>query len=166
VLDDPRRQLGAVVDDDLGSRVRDREEVGVELLRRGSVPRVHLDATRHQSGADRVLRRARVRAGRDDLRARVGEQRRQVRGLRLEVDDDCDAHAVERAVREPFAREPVQDRRVLRDPPDPLLALGGQRRVGDVRAARSVHGRNLSAGSSTSARTRERVARGGEAQED
>ena len=32
-LDDSRRQLGAVVDDDLGLGVGDREQVGVELVR-------------------------------------------------------------------------------------------------------------------------------------
>ena len=43
------------------------------------------------------------------MRARVGEQRREVGRLRLEMDDDGDAPAAQRAVREPLAREPVQD---------------------------------------------------------
>ena len=83
---------------------------------RGAVARVHLDPARDERGADRVLRRAGVRAGGDDLRAGVGEQRRQVGRLRLEMDDDGDAPAAQRAVGEPLAREPVEDGRVLRDP--------------------------------------------------
>ena len=146
VLDDPRRQLGAVVDDDLRTRVRDREQVGVELLARGAVARVHLDPARDERGADRVLGRAGVRAGGDDLRARVREQRREVGRLRLEMDDDGDPAAAQRAVGEPLAREPVEDGRVLRDPPDPLLALGGERRIGDARAGGGVHAANLSDG--------------------
>ena len=74
VLEDPRGQLGAVVDDELGLGVGDRQQVGVELLARGVVRRVHLDPARDERGADRVLRRARVRAGGDDLRARLCEQ--------------------------------------------------------------------------------------------
>ena len=93
VLEDPRSQLGAVVDDELGFGVGDREQVGVELLARGVVGRVHLDPARDERGADRVLGRARVRAGGDDLRSRLREQQREVRRLRLQVDDDCDAAA-------------------------------------------------------------------------
>ena len=91
VLEDSRGQLGAVVDDELGLGVGDREQVGVELLARGVVRRVHLDPARDERGADRVLRRARIRAGGDDLRSRLCEQQREVRRLRLQVDDDCDA---------------------------------------------------------------------------
>jgi hypothetical protein len=69
---------------------------------------VHLDAAAHERGADRVLRRAGIRARDDDLGARVREQRREVRGLRLEVHDDGDAPSAERAVAEPLARQPVQ----------------------------------------------------------
>ena len=145
MLDDPRSQLGAVVDDDLRTGVGDREQVCVELLARGAVRRVHLDPARDERGADRVLRRARVRAGGDHLCARVREQRCEVRGLRLQVDDDCDPLAGESSVGEPLARQPVQDGRVLRDPPDPLLAFGGERRIGDVGTGRGVHAANLSA---------------------
>ena len=139
VLDDPRRQLGAVVDDDLRTRVRDREQVGVELLAGGAVPGVHLDPARDERGADRVLGRAGVRARGDHLRAGVREQRREVGRLRLEVDDDRDPPVAQRAVGEPLAGEAVEHGRVLRDPPDPLLALGGERRIGDVRAGGGVH---------------------------
>ncbi len=124
VLEDPRRQLGAVVDDELRLGVRDREQVGVELLARGVVGGVHLEAARDERCADRVLGRARVRAGGDDLRARLGEEQRKVGGLRLEVDDHRDPAAAERAVGEPCPSEPVQDRGVARDPLDPLLARG------------------------------------------
>ena len=93
VLEDPRRQLGAVVDDELRFGVRDREQVGVELLARGVVGRMHLDPACDERCADRVLGRAGVRAGGDDLRARLREQQRKVGGLRLEVDDDRDAAA-------------------------------------------------------------------------
>ena len=95
--------------DDLGTGVRDREQVGSELLARSAVPGVHLDPPRDERGADRVLGRAWFRAGRDDLRARVREQRREVRRLRLEMDDDGDPPAAERAVGEALAREPVED---------------------------------------------------------
>ena len=144
MLDDPRGQLCPVVDDDLGPRVGDGEQICVELLARGAVRGVHLDPARDERGADRVLGRAGVRAGGNDLGARSREQRREVRGLRLQVDDDGDALAGEGAVGEPLAREPVQDGRVLRDPPDPLLALGGERRVGDPGTSRGVHAANLS----------------------
>jgi hypothetical protein len=43
VLDDPRGQLGAVVDDDLRPRVGDGEQIRVELLARDAVCRMHLD---------------------------------------------------------------------------------------------------------------------------
>ena len=166
VLDDPRRQLGAVVDDDLRLRVGDGEQIGVELLARGAVARVDLDPARDERGADRVLGRARVRAGGDDLRAGVGEQRRQVRGLRLEMDDDRDALPAQRPVGEPLTREPVQDGRVLRHPRDPLLALRRERRVGDLGAGGGVHGRNLSGGCEYPRAHPCRAARGGEAQKD
>ena len=58
VLDDPRRQLGAVVDHDLRLGVCDGEQVGVELVGRRAVPRVHLDPARDERRADRVLGRA------------------------------------------------------------------------------------------------------------
>ena len=138
VLDDPCRQLRAVVDDDLGKAVRDREQVGVELLPRGAVGRVHLDPSRNERGADRVLGRAGVRAGGDDLRAGVREQRGEVGRLRLQMDDDGDSTALQRAVGEAFARELVEDGRVLCDPANPLLALRSERRVGDPGTSRDV----------------------------
>ena len=107
------------------------------------MPRVHLDAARDERGADRVLRRAGVRAGRDDLAPGLREQQRQVGRLRLEVDDDGDAAAAQRSVREPLAREPVQDGRMPRDPGDPLLALGGERRIGDPGSRGGIHAANL-----------------------
>ncbi len=144
VLDDPCRQLGAVVDDDLRAGVGDREQVGVELLARGTVPGVHLDPARDECGADRVLGRAGVRAGGNDLRARVRKQRREVGGLCLEMDDDRDPAAFQRAVGEPLARQRVEDGRMLGDPLDPLLTLGSERRIGDVRAGGGVHAANVS----------------------
>ena len=114
-------------------------------LARGAVRRVHLDPARDERSADRVLGRAGVGAGCDDLRARVCEQRREVRGLRLEVHDDRDALSGEGSVGKPLARQPVENGRVLRHPPDPLLALGGERRIGDVGPGRGVHAANLSA---------------------
>ena len=70
VLDDPRGQLAAVVDDDLGLGVRDGQQVGVERVRARAVTSVHLDPARDERCADRVLGRARVRAGGDDLARR------------------------------------------------------------------------------------------------
>ena len=144
MLDDPRRQFCAVVDDDLRTGIGDREQVGVELLARGAVCCVHLDPACDERGADRVLRRARVRAGSDHLCARFREQRCEVRGLRLQVHDDCDTLSGESSVGEPLARQPVQDGRMLRDPLDPLLAFGGERRIGDVGTGRGVHAANVS----------------------
>ena len=43
------------------------------------------------------------------MRACVGEQGREISRLRLQVDDDRDAPAAQRAVGKPLAREPVQD---------------------------------------------------------
>ena len=147
VLDDPRRQLGAVVDDDLRLRVGDGEQVGVELVARGAVARVHLDPARDERGADRVLRRARVRAGGDDLRAGVGEQRRQVRRLRLEMDDDRDATA-RAAPRRRAARARAGSGRASAWPPTRIRCspCRCERRVGDLGAGGGVHGRNLSGG--------------------
>ena len=143
VLDDPRGQLGAVVDDDLGLRVGDREQVGIEMVLRGPVPRVHLDPARNECRANRVLGRAGIRAGGDDVCACVGEQRCEVGRLCLEVDDDGDAPAAQRPVGKPLAREPIQDGRVLGDPADPLLALGGERRIGNAGARGGIHVVNL-----------------------
>jgi hypothetical protein len=131
VLHDARGQLTAVVDDDLGRGVRHREQVRVELVAGGAVPRVDLEPTGDERGADRVLRRPRVRARDDDLGARLGEEQREIRRLRLQVHDDGDAPSAERAVGEPLSGEPVQHRRVALHPADPLLARRRQRRVGD-----------------------------------
>jgi hypothetical protein len=60
------------------------------------------------------------------------------------MDDDGDPTAPQRAVGETVARQPVENGGVLRHPPDPLLAFGRERRIGDVRASRSVHAANLS----------------------
>ena len=65
VLDDPRRQLGAVVDDDLRLRVGDREQVGVELLARGAVR-----ARAPRSRARRARRRSRPGSSRGSSRRR------------------------------------------------------------------------------------------------
>jgi hypothetical protein len=135
--DDPRRQLGAVVDDDVGLEVGRGEQVALELVDARTANRMHLDPAPHERCADRVLRRHRVRRRRDDLRARVGEQRREIRRLRLEVDDDCDAAAVEGAVGEALAGEPVEHRRMASDPRDPLLAGVGKAGIQDPRPLES-----------------------------
>ena len=166
VLDDPGGQLGAVVDHDLGPRVCDGEQVCVELVARRAVPCVHLDPTGDERRADRVLRRARVRAGGDDMRAGVREQGGQVGRLRLQVDDDGDPPPAERPVRQPLASEPVQNGRVFGDPADPLLARRGERRIGDLGAGRGVHVRNLSGGCEYPRAHPGRASRGGEAQKD
>ena len=87
---------------------------------------MHFDAARDERGADGVLGRERVAARRDDLGARVGEQRCEVRGLRLEVHDDGNALAPQSSVGEAVTREPVQHGRVARHPGDPPLALVGE----------------------------------------
>ena len=134
----------AVVDDDLRPGVGDREQVGVELLARGAVRRVHLDPARDERGADRVLRRAGVRAGGDHLRARVREQRREVRGLRLEVDDDGDALAA-RARRRRAARARAGSGRASASRPTGSAARP-RGRATDRRCwtGRGVHAANLS----------------------
>ena len=50
--------------------------------------RVHLDAALDERGADRVLRRERVAAGRDDLGAGLAQREHEAGGLGLEVHDD------------------------------------------------------------------------------
>ena len=108
------------------------------------MPRVHLDPTGDERSADRILRRAGVGAGGDHVRAGLLQERRQVRGLGLEMHDDGNALPAERPVGEALAREPVQDGRVLRHPLDPLLAFRGERRIRDVGTGRGIHAANLS----------------------
>ena len=139
VLHDSPRELGAVVDDELRLCVGDREQVGVELLARGAGAGVNFDAARHERRADRVLRRARVGARGHDLRARVREQRGQVRRLRLQVDDDRHPPPAQGSVREPLACKPVENGRVAGDPLDALLAGRRKRRIGDAGAGGGVH---------------------------
>jgi hypothetical protein len=99
---------------------------------RCSMMRVDLDPPADQGGADAVVGRARVAACRHDRGARLGEQRRQIRGLGLQVDHDRDAPAAQRPVREGLPGQPVEDRRVACDPLDPPLPLVGKTDVRDA----------------------------------
>ena len=105
------RQLGAVVDHELGAAVGDREQVGGELVGDDAVTRVHLDAALDERRADGVLRRERVRPGGDDLGAGLAQREHEARGLRLEVHDDGDALPAQaprrRAVRQRAAAAPA-----------------------------------------------------------
>ena len=126
-------QLETVVDHELRRRLRDRDQVGCELVRRHAVARVYLDPARDERGAHRVLGRQCVRARSDDLRARLGEREHETRRLRLEVDDDRDAAAAQRTVAELRAPEPLEHRHVLPRPRDAPLSLRREADVGDPR---------------------------------
>ena len=132
-----RVSSSAVVDHELGAAVGDREQVGGELVGRDAVSREHLDAPLDERRADGVLRRERIRPGRDDLGARLAQREHEAGGLRLEVDDDGDAPARERTVREPLVEQPVEHRHVLPRPVDAPLSLR-VRATRDPRHARRI----------------------------
>ena len=125
------RQLEAVVDHELRSGLGDREQIGRELGLRDAVTRVHLDAALDERGTDRVLRRERVAAGGDDLRARLLQRQHEARGLRLEVHDDGDLASLECAVTEPVAQR-RQDGHVPARPLDAPMPFGREARISDT----------------------------------
>ena len=85
-----------------------------------------------ERGAHGVLRRERVRSGGDDVRARGAQREHEAGRLRLEVDDDGDAAAVERAVLQPLLEQAVEHRHVLPRPVDAPPSFGRERRIGDA----------------------------------
>ena len=96
---------------------------------------MHLDAALDERRADRVLRRERIDARSDDLRARLSERKHKTGGLRLEVDDDRELAAAQRAVREALGREPVRAQACAAGPVDAAVPFGRECEVGDARAA-------------------------------
>ncbi len=132
VLRHPPRQLRAVVDHELGAALRDREQVGGELLLRHAVARMHLDAFLDERRADGVLRRERVGPCGDHVRTRGAQREHEAGGLRLEVDDHRDAASVERPVLQPLLEQAVEHRHVLPRPVDAPPPFGRERRIGDA----------------------------------
>ena len=94
---------------------------------------VHLDSLLGERSADGVLRREPVRPGSDHVRAGLAQREHEARSLRLQMHDDGDAPARERAVPKALVEQPVEDRHVLPRPVDAPPPFRGERGIGDAR---------------------------------
>ena len=138
--------------------------------RRGTPPRSRRAGRAPRSRARRARRRPRPASSRDSSptrRPRLRPRRGSSRGRRSSPRGGRRPRRAFRAAprRRAAPREAVEDGRVARDPADPLLALRGERGVGDARAGGGVHRGESIRASRVPPRAPD-ASRGGEAQED
>jgi hypothetical protein len=126
VQDHAAHQLGAVVYDQVRSRLDGAQQIPLEVFLAGVVGGEDPHPPLGQGGTDVVLGRERIAPRDSDVGPRLREQYRQIGGLCLQVDGHRYSFAAQGTVGEPPLEDGVQDGRMLGDPVYLAVTLEGE----------------------------------------